>query len=277
MAPSRNETWMKEPCMLGIDEAGRGPVLGPMVYGCAVSLVDKDDMLKEMQMDDSKVLSEEKRDEIFASIKASEDISYKVHVLLPQELSAKMLRINKYNLNAISHDTAIGLIKSYLEDGYNIQKVFVDTVGMPEKYQAKLEGIFPSLNITVAKKADSLYPIVSAASICAKVTRDKVLREWEFLETGLEPSRSFGSGYPSDPATKKWLDQNLDPVFGFPNLVRFSWGGHSKDILEKRGVAVDWHDEDDDGGPKCQDIRRLAKRPRCLYFEQRNLAPVTSF
>ena len=45
----------------------------------------------------------------------------------------------------------------------------MDTVGPAEKYQAKLEGIFPGLNITVASKADDKYPICGASSICAKV------------------------------------------------------------------------------------------------------------
>ena len=82
----------------------------------------------------------------------------------------------------MSHDTAIGLVNKAIEAGVRVAEVYVDTVGPPEKYQAKLEAIFPELKITVAKKADSLYPCVSAASICAKVARDKALGEWKFAE-----------------------------------------------------------------------------------------------
>ena len=93
-----------------------------------------------------------------------------------------MYRRGKYNLNTMSHDTAIGLINKAIEAGVRVAEVYVDTVGPPDKYQAKLEGLFPELKITVAKKADSLYPCVSAASICAKVARDKALKEWKFAE-----------------------------------------------------------------------------------------------
>lgn len=104
------------------------------------------------------------------------------------------LRI-KYNLNDISHDTAMNLIDEiYNNQKLNIAKVYLDTVGDPSKYEAKLKARFPTLSFKVSKKADSLYPCVSAASICAKVARDSVVKNWIFNEKiGV---KSYGSGYP---------------------------------------------------------------------------------
>ena len=78
---------------------------------------------------------------------------------------------------------------------------------------------------TVTTKADSKFPVVSAASIVAKVTRDRILENWVFQESlkTINLSREFGSGYPGDPNTKKWLRKSIDRVFGFPTLARFSW------------------------------------------------------
>jgi hypothetical protein len=61
----------------------------------------------------------------------------------------------------------------------------------------------------------------------------------------------YGSGYPGDPNTKKWLVNNFDPVFGYSELVRFSWKT-SKVSIEEKGVMVDWGDEEEDEAEKLQ-------------------------
>ncbi|RKP36431.1 ribonuclease H-like domain-containing protein [Dimargaris cristalligena] len=251
------------PCILGVDEAGRGPVLGPMVYGICYAAFSEQDFVAKLGVDDSKVLTEPMRNPLFESMQLPhqrERIGWAVKVLSPQDLSNWMLRTAKYNLNAIAHDTTIGLIKETLARGVNVKEVYVDTVGPPEKYQDKLSRIFPGIQFTVTKKADSLFPIVSAASICAKVIRDAVLLHWRFSESiapinrdeltyspGLDANNSnsspwstqFGSGYPSDPNTVKWLHGHLDPVFGYPGIIRFSWATCEK-LVNAKGVEVKW-------------------------------------
>lgn len=234
-----------EPCWLGIDEAGRGPVLGPMVYGTCYSPISKKEELKDLNFADSKTLTEEKREDIFEMLNKTENlIGWMIEILSPTFISNSMLRRFKYNLNALSHDCAIGLIQKVLDRGVNIKEVYVDTVGDPGKYQAKLKEIFPQLDITVAAKADADYQIVGAASICAKVARDKAVKNWTFIE-GFQYEDSYGSGYPNDPNTKKFMASSLDKVFGFPQFVRVSWST-AYTIIEKNGVGFRWEDDDED-------------------------------
>ncbi|KAJ2951064.1 hypothetical protein O0L34_g5443 [Tuta absoluta] len=215
-----------EPCMLGVDEAGRGPVLGPMVYGVAYCPIDQKKVLEDLGCADSKALTEEKRDAIFTKMLTEED-----------------------SLKNVSMNSAIDLIKKVAESGANITEVYVDTVGPPEKYQARLSEIFPDYKITVAKKADSIYPIVSAASIVAKVTRDHAIKVWEFQE-GLEMDHTeFGSGYPGDPLTKKFIREQVDHVFGYPMLVRFSWST-AELMLRDNAANCSFEEVDDPMAPK---------------------------
>ncbi|KAK3756007.1 hypothetical protein QZH41_013191 [Actinostola sp. cb2023] len=238
-----------EPCCVGIDEAGRGPVLGPMVYGICYCPLSKAENLKELGFADSKTLTEEQREALFDTLsrKNSDFIGWVIDILSPNYISNAMLRRTKCSLNEISHNSAIGLIQLLLDSGVNVQEVYVDTVGVANKYQEKLQKIFPAQQITVTPKADSKFPIVSAASICAKVRslvgRDRVIKSWTFQED-FESSDGCGSGYPSDPNTKKWLSNNVDKVFGFPRLVRFSWQT-CRTILDDKAVQVIWDDDGD--------------------------------
>ncbi|CAL0320833.1 unnamed protein product [Lupinus luteus] len=250
--------WASKPCIMGIDEAGRGPVLGPMVYGCLYCARSYQNTLATLSFADSKTLKEEKREELFEALKENDSIGWAVDVIDPRELSAKMLKKNKINLNEISHDSAMGLIDRVLKMGVLLTEVYIDTVGDAGKYEAKLSKVFPSIKFVVAKKADSLYPVVSGASIVAKVTRDRAVREWVFDETAENMLRNFGSGYPADPQTKSWLENHKHSIFGFPSLVRFSWGTCT--TYFKDGVDVLWEsDKDEDGGSNNQNGKRQLK------------------
>ncbi|CRK90375.1 CLUMA_CG004075, isoform A [Clunio marinus] len=171
-----------------------------------------------------------------------------VDIISPNDISTSMFRRSKRSLNEVSMESAIDLIKRALEFEVNVVEIYVDTVGPPDKYQEKLKAIFPKIKITVTKKADSTYPIVSLASICAKVSRDHALKVWKFRE-GIEvPEDGVGSGYPGDPVTKRFL-QEYEPVFGFPRIVRFSWST-AVNALEGSAFAVEFEEEDQPGKEK---------------------------
>ncbi|XP_048575436.1 ribonuclease H2 subunit A isoform X2 [Nematostella vectensis] len=278
-----------EPCCVGIDEAGRGPVLGPMVYGICYCPLSKAEELKNTGFADSKTLTEEEREALFKEL--SENchgyMGWVIDILTPNFLSNCMLQRTKCSLNEVSHNSAIGLIRLLLDSGVKVQEVYVDTVGPAEKYQDKLQKIFPEQKIVVTPKADAKFPIVSAASVCAKVSRDRVISAWEFSEDIIF-TKETGSGYPSDPTTKKWLADNLDRVFGFPQLVRFSWSTCSN-ILDNKAVPVTWDDDDDDSdedeatknsapitsffSAKTNDVTATRHR----FFQERNLESLEMF
>jgi ribonuclease H2 subunit A len=157
--------------MMGIDEAGRGPVLGNMTYGAALCPVPREQDTKNIGFVDSKKLDDKKRQVLFKKIKETDWLLWHVCSISPISISNAMMRESKkYSLNAMSHDCAIGMVKHFLNQGVNITQLYVDTVGIESYYQDKLQQLFPSMKIVVCKKCDDIYPICSAASICAKAS-----------------------------------------------------------------------------------------------------------
>ncbi|KAL5349381.1 hypothetical protein ACLOAV_005672 [Pseudogymnoascus australis] len=279
------------PCALGVDEAGRGPVLGPMVYGAFYLPIPLSTPLlsKTHHFDDSKVLTAGFRAQLMETLctptvppapatspdpsSLYDNCGWAVSVLSARAISANMMQPATYNLNEQAMDATIHLIKTVYEMGVNVREIYIDTIGQPGPYQKKLERIFPTASITVAKKADSLYPCVSAASVCAKVTRDRALEvlyeayggsnEDAAEDVAMGDSEDategeakaapvveadWGSGYPSDARCSTWLKRNIDPVFGWGPECRFSWST-TKDLLEDNksmAVNVDWPVEEDE-------------------------------
>mmetsp|Transcript_2239 Transcript_2239/g.2876 ORF Transcript_2239/g.2876 Transcript_2239/m.2876 type:complete len:348 (+) Transcript_2239:94-1137(+) len=282
---------------MGIDEAGRGPLLGPMVYSAAYwSSSPSPTPELEKLFKDSKVLTPATRSSLFDKIKSSADIGFVVRVLHASEISRNMFRANPYNVNEMSHDAVIQMIRSVLDAGVSIGSCFVDTVGNPETYRQKLERTFGSIHFVVEKKADAKYPTCSAASVIAKVTRDEMIENWKWNEEGLTNiTKDFGSGYPSDPKCKKWLENNfVDHIFGYPDIVRFSWGP-AKVAVKEKGSCVEWEadvDDDEDDKSKVRDRNQMTmssffcagddggekrrKRRKYRFFERMGMEPVTN-
>lgn len=150
---------------LGIDEAGRGSVLGPMVYGAAYwNTSDLQKIPKDFN--DSKQLSDETRTKLLNKILHDvPEIGFAVRVLHASEISRNMLRKEPYNLNAMSHDSAIGIIRKLIKAGVKITTCYIDTVGIADHYKRRLESEFPGLDFVVESKADAKYAPCSAASV----------------------------------------------------------------------------------------------------------------
>lgn len=211
--------------------------------------------------DDSKVLKPQVRSDLMQAICTSgtdlyQSCGWATRVMSARDISAGMLKpVGVYNLNAQAMDATIQLIKGVFALGANIREIYIDTIGKADVYQKKLEKIFPTTMITVAEKADSLYPCVSAASVCAKVTRDAALEvsHQAYSYSGArayEPKAAadiWGSGYPSSAKTMNWMKEHMDPLFGWGNECRMSWGP-AKDMLEVKGngIKVEWPDANDD-------------------------------
>jgi ribonuclease H2 subunit A len=253
------------PCVLGVDEAGRGPVLGPMVYSAFYLPLSQHHSLltaKEHRFDDSKALTPATRSSLMRQLctpatPLHTSCGWAVKVLSALDISAGMLRPGSgvYNLNAQAMDATVEIMRGIIEERrVDVKEVYIDTIGNPQSYQKKLERMFPTLKITVAKKADSLYPCVSAASVCAKVTRDaaleacyaEVLKERTRRGLDISEEAGWGSGYPSDGKCVAWLKSDMDALFGWGNECRFSWGT-VKELLDSRNdVNVKWPVEQDE-------------------------------
>lgn len=232
--------------VVGVDEAGRGPVIGPMVYAAAYcSLEYYEKGILNCGFADSKKLTDERRRELLIDINDNQELGYIMTYMTSRDISSQMLapwNLIK-NLNEQAHDCTIDLIQSLLNKGLNIQYLYIDTVGPPESYQRKLQARFPSIGcIKVEKKADDKFPIVSGASVCAKVSRDQWVESLGF---------NAGSGYPSDPNTKRWLRENIHPWYGWNESIRYSWST-ARDLLKSSEKVIQMEFVDDD--PKVQKV-----------------------
>ncbi|MGZ7107932.1 MAG: ribonuclease HII [Methanobacterium sp.] len=199
--------------IIGIDEAGRGPVIGPLVVsGVAVS-EEKLEKLEKFQLKDSKRLTPGRRKVMFRRInKIAQCHSVHIQAMDIDNLRAKGINLNEIEKIAIKK--VIGLSKPDI--------AYIDCLDVkPQRFCAEMENFRDNLKVIAEHKAEDTYFIVAAASIIAKVERDM---EIEKLKKNY---KDIGSGYPSDPKTiaflKKFSYEDL------PEFVRKSWATVKRD------------------------------------------------
>jgi len=211
--------------VLGIDEAGRGPVIGPMVIAGVMVEEDKIEHLKEIGVRDSKELSRQKREEIFNELMKL-DIKVKYYIIPPAMID---YYVEKNKLNVLEFLHFCKIIEELRPD-----KVFIDS--FTRNTDKLKEAIYHKLSykpeIIPEIKADKKYPIVSAASIIAKVIRDNEIDKIK-RETGVD----FGSGYPSDKRTIDALKNNYELI---KDYVRKTWFTVKKIRTEKQKKINDF-------------------------------------
>ena len=179
--------------ILGIDEAGRGSVLGPMVIAGVVVREKMGKVLERMGVKDSKRLTPNRR--TILSRKLRKMFDFEIVVISAREIDE--LRENGVNLNEIEKNAMESIILKLKPE-----KAIVDAVDVKaERFQENLCND-TGYNVLAEHKADDKYIEVSAASIIAKAERDAYIKEIneEYIKSG-----GIGSGYPSDPTTKKFL------------------------------------------------------------------------
>jgi ribonuclease HII len=192
---------------LGLDEAGRGCVLGPLVVGGFLARDEDTHTLRSAGADDSKRLTHKKRVAIREALRP-------LGQAFLRSLSA--VEIDANNINTLE-EAAFAAIIIEAKPDHVIIDAPCNPRGIPAfevRLIARLKAAGATIpSFTIEPKADGNYPICGAASIFAKVHRDAAI-------AALGP---VGSGYPSDPTTRAWLSEFLRTETPFPDCVRTRW------------------------------------------------------
>lgn len=207
----------------------RGPVIGPLVICGVLANEEQEQSLVDLGVKDSKMLTPVRRERMFDKIKNIVE-KYEIIVIEPKEIDAAVGKKDGLNLNWLEADKSVEII--------NKLKPFQAIIDCPSnnirQYTDYIRSRLKTNTVIIAEhKADQTYPIVSAASILAKVTRDDLIQEIK-KKYNIE----FGSGYPSDPMTQVFVQKNWNkyPIF------RTSWESY-KEIVRGKAQTKLFQDE----------------------------------
>ncbi len=193
------------PMHIGVDEAGKGPVLGSMF----VAAVRAPESALPDDIDDSKRLSDTRREALVDRLRSDERISIETVEIPPRRIDAE----NMNDLGVEAHAAAIDAVAKQGDEGC-CDAADVDA----ERFGARVEArVSADVTIEATHGADAEVPLVGAASVIAKSERER------HVETLAERFGEIGSGYPSDSTTQSFLRQYFAEHGTFPPPTRTSW------------------------------------------------------
>jgi len=201
----------------GIDEAGRGPLIGPMVVAIACADSVKLKWLEALGVKDSKLVSPGRREKIRRALDSILEYSA-LRVVPPDEIDRAVQRVGFASLNELELRVMAELVLE-ARKRVPVEKVYVDSPDpVPERFGRRLsELIGGGVEVVAENHADRKHIIVSAASIIAKTERERIVSELKKIYG------DFGSGYPSDPKTRRFVAMWIERKGALPPIVRRSW------------------------------------------------------
>jgi ribonuclease HII len=209
----------------GVDEAGRGSVLGPLVV--AAVRAGSDDELIKIGVKDSKKLTPNTRERMYGLIMNACEVSVVLASAAEIDDRRKAMSLNEIELEMFVEACSAVPSQTVYADCPDVNEA-----GFSKEMSIRMKGT----EIIARHKADDLYPVVSAASVIAKVTRDRMIAD---IQT--EFGTDIGSGYPSDRYTmdfiEKWIKENGRP----PPHTRCSWEPVRQLMTLSRNTKIsDW-------------------------------------
>ena len=208
--------------LLGIDDAGRGPVLGPMILAGILIEESEEQLIKNLGAKDSKLLTPKRRNEIKNQITK---FPHHIEIATPQDID------NSSNLNYLEAIHTANIINTLTKNLNEKVKVIVDCPSTNiESWSNDVQKLLDKpeeIILSCEHKADYNHPIVSGASIIAKEKREE-----EMLRLRTELAKDFGSGYPADPKTKEFIRESFQDE-KYKHIIRFSWNTVKKLVKEK--------------------------------------------
>jgi len=210
--------------IVGVDEAGRGPVLGSLVMAALAFKEEDIPKLAWMGVKDSKLLSSQAREELFDRIRELVH-DFRIEVIEPDAIDLS-LQEEGTNLNWLEADTSARLVSELDPDTIILDCPSPNLAAYRDYVSQRLHSaVQQKATLIVEHKADVNHLVVAAASIIAKVIRDRSVEKIK-AKIGID----FGSGYMSDPKTKEFLEHHHKD---YSHLFRKEWQSF-KDVEKKK-------------------------------------------